>query len=46
MFSNGLWIIFLEMLVALGLAVFIVWWTLPRRDRTQARKGPPGDDGA
>jgi hypothetical protein len=33
MFSDGLWIIVLEMLVALALAVFIVWWTLPRRKR-------------
>jgi len=31
MFSNGLWVILLEVLVALGLGVFIVWWTLPRR---------------
>jgi hypothetical protein len=42
MFSDGLWIIYLEMLCALGLAVFIVWWTLPRRKRTdeEARRRP------
>jgi hypothetical protein len=31
MFESGLWIILLEALVALGLLVFIVWWTWPRQ---------------
>jgi hypothetical protein len=26
--------VFLEAAVALGLLVFIVWWTLPRRDKS------------
>ena len=31
--SEGLWIIVLEMLVALGLFVFIVWWTMRGRHK-------------
>jgi hypothetical protein len=30
-FASGLWVIVLEMCVAFGLAVFIVWWTWPRK---------------
>ena len=29
--GDGIWILFLEAGLALGLFVFIVWWTLPRR---------------
>lgn len=29
--GEGIWILFLEAGLALGLFVFIVWWTLPRR---------------
>jgi hypothetical protein len=29
--AEGMWILFLEAGLALGLFVFIVWWTLPRR---------------
>jgi len=29
--ESGLWIILLEAAVALGLLVFIVWWTWPRK---------------
>ena len=29
MFSDGLWIILLEVLLALGLLLFIIWWTMP-----------------
>jgi hypothetical protein len=29
--GNGLWIVILEMLVVLGLVVFIVWWTAGSR---------------
>ena len=43
MFSNGLWIIILEMLVALGLAAFIVWWTLPKRKPPDGDAGRPED---
>jgi len=34
---NGLWLLLLEAGVALGLLIFIVWWTLPRN--------PPRDGG-
>lgn len=33
MIDSGLWIILLEAGVALGLLIFIVWWTLPRSGR-------------
>ena len=42
MFSNGLWIILLEVLLALALAVFIVWWTRPTHKRPQ--RGGSGPD--
>lgn len=29
--GNGAWILILESLLALGLLVFIVWWTWPRK---------------
>lgn len=32
-----LWIIFLEIGVALGLAIFIVWWTLPKKPRRKEK---------
>jgi hypothetical protein len=35
--ESGLWIFILEGAIALGLLVFIVWWTIPK-------KPPPGDD--
>jgi hypothetical protein len=31
-----MWVVYLEMGLALALAVFIVWWTLPKK--------PPKDD--
>ena len=34
-----MWIFLLEAGVALGLFVFIVWWTLPRTDKKD--KGEP-----
>jgi hypothetical protein len=34
-----MWIIYLEVLIALGLAVFIVWWTWPKK-----RKNDPADN--
>lgn len=37
MFEGGMWIFYLEMLVVLGLAIFIVWWTLP------GKKSPPAN---
>jgi hypothetical protein len=33
-----MWVIYLEMGVALALAILIVWWTWPKR-----RDKPPGD---
>ena len=38
-----MWIIYLESILALGLLVFIVWWTLPRnvnkgRDRDEEKR--------
>jgi len=31
--ESGLWIVILEMALALALLVFIVWWTLPKDKR-------------
>jgi hypothetical protein len=28
-----MWVVILEMVLALGLAAFIVWWTWPRKPR-------------
>jgi hypothetical protein len=28
-----MWVVYLEMGLALGLAVFIVWWTWPKKRR-------------
>jgi len=39
--SSGLWIYLLEAGVALGLLVFIVWWTLPRPSRGEGDPGRP-----
>jgi len=33
--------VFLEIVVALALAVAIVWWTMPRKPRDGARKDEP-----
>jgi hypothetical protein len=30
-----MWVIYLEILLALGLAVFIVWWTWPKKRRDE-----------
>ena len=39
MFEGGMWIFYLEMLVVLAVAGFIVWWTLPKK------KPPPEQSG-
>jgi hypothetical protein len=39
---DGFLLLLLEAGVALALLIFIVWWTLPRRD---SRKGRDGDGG-
>ena len=31
MFKDGMWIFYLESALALGMFVFIVWWTLPKK---------------
>lgn len=33
--DSGLWIILLEAGLALGILVFIVWWTLPKKERPE-----------
>jgi hypothetical protein len=35
-----MWLIILEALLALGLFLFIIWWTM-----FHGRNKPPGDDG-
>lgn len=39
MFGNGLWVIFLEIAAALALAIFMVWWTVPRRKHVAPGRG-------
>jgi len=31
--DSGFWIFILEGLVALAIAAFVVWWTLPKKKR-------------
>lgn len=31
--ESGIWIIVLEAVLAIGLLLGIVWWTLPKRDK-------------
>jgi hypothetical protein len=40
--GDGLWIIILEMVLVLGLAGFIVWWTMGGRRRGDETR--PGKD--
>jgi hypothetical protein len=37
-----MWVIFLEIGLALGLAAFIVWWTWPRPERRDDDERPGG----
>lgn len=37
-----MWVVILEIVLALGLAVFIVWWTWPKK-RSDDEPRPPGD---
>ena len=44
-----MWVVILEIVLALGLAVFIVWWTWPKKrpdaePRQPPRDTPPGKD--
>jgi hypothetical protein len=34
-----MWVVYLEMGLALALAVFIIWWTRPRKDRGEDKRG-------
>jgi hypothetical protein len=34
---------FLEVVIAFGLAAFIVWWTFPKRRDEEKRHGPKQD---
>lgn len=36
--ESGVWIIVLEAVLAIGILLGIVWWTLPRRDRHSDKK--------
>lgn len=45
MLQDGSWIILLEMGVALCLAVFIVWWTMPRKKKPEDDKRDPDGKG-
>ncbi len=45
MLQDGSWIILLEMGVALCLAVFIVWWTMPRKKKPEDDKPDPDAKG-
>jgi len=36
-FTNGLWIIVLEMCAAFGMAAFIIWWTWPRKPKVETK---------
>ena len=36
MFAGGMWIFYLESALALGMFVFIVWWTLPKKPRDKS----------
>ena len=36
MFAGGMWIFYLESALALGLFVFIVWWTLPKKPKDKS----------
>ena len=34
--GSGFWIFILEGAIALGLLLFIVWWTLPKRPKDKS----------
>jgi hypothetical protein len=38
--GTSMWVVILEIVLALGLAVFIVWWTWPKK-RDEQRPPPP-----
>jgi hypothetical protein len=38
-----MWVVILEIVLALGLAVFIVWWTWPKKRPEDEQRHPPRD---
>lgn len=44
MLESGLWVILLEAGLALGLVVFIVWWTMPRKPRAPEPESKPDEE--
>ena len=42
MFEGGVWIFYVEALLALALGLFIVWWTLPKKQRPDQAQGSSG----
>ena len=46
MFEGGMWIFYVEMLLVLALAGFIVWWTMPKKKPSDDASGDkPAPDG-
>lgn len=43
MFAGGMWIFYLESALALGMFVFIVWWTLPKKPKGQGGRSVDAD---
>ncbi len=35
--------VFLQVFLAFGVAVFIVWWTFPKKEKEDPVDQPPGD---
>jgi hypothetical protein len=46
MFDDGMWIIYLEALLALCLLVFIVWYTMPKQKKEASKPEKPGGQSA
>ena len=46
MIESGLWIILLEAAIALGLLVFIVWWTMPKKKKESPEDSRDGSRGS
>ena len=46
MFAGGMWIFYLESALALGMFVFIVWWTLPKKPKDKSGSGVDAGDPA
>ena len=46
MFAGGMWIFYLESALALGMFVFIVWWTLPKKPKGKSGRSLAASDPA